>query len=460
MAKVLAWCAQTAAFQFHPAMHMPVGLAAIYQVRERVTRVYAFIDAGAKKSGERKNLKSYPIALRLFDASIFHSEDDYDEMPPHTERGHLIADVYGGDDDERNLVPMPRLFNQQTWKTQVEAALTSIAVSRRDELLGIKIDCFYEGRDPRIPSRYVVDFYTFGKKNDLRIRAGWENVLSGPNSMFGDIPRGYQSSIGLLFNPFNLKHMRTLTLTPSLPSPIVPDDVSVVGTMNLATLRALVTELREPLLDAHAHVRRTGWRLESTHEARFSSFKLPPLHRRPYAALDYMLEEYILQRIHPKLEGMSLGKCFSANGFDDWQRELIFAANMIFNRYDDLLISDNEDDEVYREVEVTMDLSAPPNPRSTMGRYEYAVREWAQAVNLAPRFRVPRGALFLDSTAFAPQVDHIIAKAGSGNGIDAFSNAQVVSGRWNRAKSDDVIEPGTVSQEREWFSERKRVRTS
>ena len=83
------------------------------------------------------------------------------------------------------------------------------------------------------------------------------------------------------------------------------------------------------------------------------------------------------------------------------------------------------------------------------------MREWAQAVNLPPRYRVPRGALFLDSTAFAPQVDHIIAKAGSGNGIDAFSNAQVVSGRWNRAKSDDVIEPGTVAHVRQWRSARR-----
>ncbi|HVW51827.1 MAG TPA: DNA/RNA non-specific endonuclease [Trinickia sp.] len=455
MAKVLAWCAQTMAFDFHPAMHMPVGLAAIHQMRERVTRIYAFIDAGGRKSGERTNLISYPISLRPLDASIFHSQDHYDEMPAHTERGHLIADVYGGDDDERNLVPMPRLFNQQTWKMQVEAALTTLAAARTDELLGMKIDCHYDGRDPRIPSRYSVDFYTFGKKNDLRMRAGWENVLSSANAIFGDIPRGYQSSIGLLFNPFNFKHMRTLTLTPSLPGPIVPEDVSVVGTMSLATLQELVTELREPLLRAHAVVTATGWRLENTRDATFFSFKLPPPHRRPYAALDYMLESDALQRIHPKLERMTLSQCFRANGFDDWQRELIFAANMIFHGYDALLVSDNEDDEVYREVEVTVDLSAAPAPRSTMGRYEYAVREWAQAVNLPPRYRVPRGALFLDSTAFAPQVDHIIAKAGSGNGIDAFSNAQVVSGRWNRAKSDDVIEPGTVSHVRQWRSARR-----
>ena len=51
MAKVLAWCAQTMAFDFHPAMHMPVGLAAIHQMRERVTRIYAFIDAGGIKAG-------------------------------------------------------------------------------------------------------------------------------------------------------------------------------------------------------------------------------------------------------------------------------------------------------------------------------------------------------------------------------------------------------------------------
>lgn len=87
-----------------------------------------------------------------------------------------------------------------------------------------------------------------------------------------------------------------------------------------------------------------------------------------------------------------------------------------------------------------------------MGRYEYAVREWVRAVNLAPGLKVPRGALFLNSTAFAPQVDHVVAKAGVGNGIDAFSNAQVVSGRWNRSKSDNVIEQGAVARTRMLFS--------
>lgn len=456
MAKVLAWCVQTAPFSFHPAMHMPVGLATIEQMRDRVTHVYAFIDAGATKGQPRKNLTSYPLALRASAGGIFHFEDDYDEMPAHTERGHLIADVFGGEDDERNLVPMPRLFNQQTWKTQVEGTLTSIGASRRAELLGMKIDCHYDGRDPRIPSRYTINFYSFGPKNDLRIRSGWQNILSAPNALFGDFPRGYQE-ISALFNPFNYGHIRTIALQPDVPSPLLPtSDVSVVGTMDLSHLRALALELRAPLLEAHAWVRRTGWKLEDRPTANWFSFKLPPAHRRPYAALDFMLEQDSLQRIHPKLERLTLDQCFRANGFDDWQRELIFAANMIFNGYDTLLVSDNEDDDVYREVEATFDLTAPSRERSTMGRYEYAVREWAQAVSLPSNLRVPRGALFLDSTAFAPQVDHIVAKAGSGNGIDAFSNAQVVSGRWNRVKSDNVIEQGAISRTRVPRSLRKR----
>jgi hypothetical protein len=207
----------------------------------------------------------------------------------------------------------------------------------------------------------------------------------------------------MLFNPFNYSLLKSSILSPGVPSPVLThNDESVVGTMNLTTLRALVDELRIPLLEARNRVAHIGWKLENTTAALYYSFQLPPEHRRPYAALDYILENDQLQRIHSKLENKKLPMCFRAQGFDDWQRELIFAANMIFHGQDALIISDNEDDQVYREVVV--EYSARSGAISTMGRYEYAVREWVRASNLAPHLKVPRGALFLNSTAFAPQV--------------------------------------------------------
>jgi hypothetical protein len=86
-----------------------------------------------------------------------------------------------------------------------------------------------------------------------------------------------------------------------------------------------------------------------------------------------------------------------------------------------------------------------------MGRYEYAVREWRNGLpptSPEATMHMPRGALFLDSTAFAPQIDHIVAKAGAKNGIDAFSNAQVVSGKWNRAKSNQTMVQGIIERAR------------
>lgn len=453
MASLLAWCADTEYFAYHPALHMPVGLATIQQQRERVTRVYAMIDAGGGSHGVRKSLTSYPIALRLAGGNI-HFEDDYDEMPPHTERGHLIADVFGGADDERNLVPMPRQFNQQTWKNQVEAAVAAAADLRKGELLGLSIRCSYTpGTDPRIPTGYAVDLYTFGPKNQLRLVAGYEKVLAHPNAVFGDIPQGWQPGIRQLFNPFNYKAIgSTLMLRPMLVSPLLDDsDESVVGTLTYAALRELAADLQDPIEKAYAKMQTTGWCLENTTEALYYGFELPPPHRRPYAVLDYMLDIGELQRLHPKLENKTLGKCFSAKGFADWKRELIFAANMVRHGCDWALVSDNEDDEVYREV--VEDFSpGTPGPSTTMGRYEYAVREWAHAVGLKPGQKVPRGALFLNSTAYAPQVDHVVAKAGKGTGIDAFSNAQVVSGRWNRSKSDNVIEQGAIKRQRMLWS--------
>lgn len=447
MPKLLAWCVTTQPFLYHPALHLPVGLSAVQQMRERVTGVYAMLDASARNGRERTTLHSHPLALRVAGGGLFHMPDDYDEMPPHTERGHLIADVFGGDDDERNLVPMSRMFNQQTWKSQVEASFTQAAALRAGELLGIKIDVGYDGGDPRIPSRYQVNLYSFGAKDALRLKVGWQNVLAGPNAVFGDIPRGYQQGIVGLWNPFNYRHIGTKSLTPGLPGPLVPDSAeTVVGTMTLRTLRRLADEIRFPLLEARADVQRTGWKLEDTGEALWYNFKLPPPHRRPYAALDYMLEQDVLQRLHPAVANKTLHKCFTGKGFADWKRELIFAANMVFNNQESFLISDNEDDDVYRQVVV--DYSAPSGG-GQMGRYEFAVREWVKATGLDPRLKVPRGALFLDSTAYAPQVDHVIAKAGSGTGIDAFSNAQVVSGRWNRTKSDHEIEPGTITRRRQ-----------
>src|ERR1700754_1439997 len=159
MPRVLAWSVETATFQFHPAGYMPVGLATIQQARERVKRVYAMFDAAAANGRERRNLASHPLSLRPSDSHVFHIAEHYDEMPAHTERGHLIADVFGGDDDERNLIPMPRAFNQQIWKREVEARLESIAAARRTELLGMLINCDYKTGDPRSPSQYEVNVF-------------------------------------------------------------------------------------------------------------------------------------------------------------------------------------------------------------------------------------------------------------------------------------------------------------
>lgn len=450
MPKILAWSVEKQTFMHQPALHMPVGLACVTQLRERVTQMYALLDAGARNGQERTNLISYPLSLRVAGGGPFHLSDDYDEMPPHTERGHLLADVFGGEDHECNLVPMPRAFNQQTWKNEVELTLKAIGLQHAGSMLGMKIDCEYAGQDPRIPSRYAVHLYSFGKKDALREMVGWENVLARPNALFGDIPRGYQDRIGRLFNPFNYAHILTRTLSPGLPGPVLPDHGSVVGTLTLASLCELAEALRGPMLEAHRAMLHANWTLEDTGEALRHTFQLPPAHRRPYAVLDYMLESGELQRLHPRLEKKTLGRCFQSKGFSDWQRELIFAANLILHGNRPLIISDHEDDEVYRQV--VADYASPSGELATMGRYEYAVREWVRAVNLAPGLKVPRGALFLNSTAFAPQVDHVIAKAGVGNGIDAFSNAQVVSGRWNRSKSDNAIEQGAVARTRMLFS--------
>jgi len=62
-------------------------------------------------------------------------------------------------------------------------------------------------------------------------------MLASPNAIFGDIPRGCESSIRVLVNPFNYRHFRTIMLTPSVPASVLP------GTFR--TLRALAPQLRE-----------------------------------------------------------------------------------------------------------------------------------------------------------------------------------------------------------------------
>lgn len=452
MAKVLAWCVEKEDFEFEPGKHMPVGVGGMKVKRKRVTFAYAVLNPSPANGKKRDSITSYPLSLMGTGNGKVHARDLYDNMPAHTERGHLIADVFGGADDERNLVPMSRQFNQQTWKQQVESTLKTHATQRGDELLGMKIRCVYGTlvQDPRIPVGYIVHLYTFGKKDALQEKkAAWGLFFSSTGVRA--IPLDYHPPAKALFAPLNVEEIQEIRLSTSLPSPVLPNDnVSIVTTKDLASLQAMAATLKTPLIKAQQAMVFSRWKVENTVCAREYDFKLPPVHQRPYAVLDYMLWKGVLGELFPDLAKKKLNRCFSSKGFEDWQRELIFAANMVLHRQTSFLISDNESDDVYREVHVLMD-GTDPGERSTMGRYEYAVREWRNglpATSPEALMRLPRGALFLDSTAFAPQIDHIVAKAGAKNGIDAFSNAQVVSGKWNRVKSDQAIVQGVVERAR------------
>jgi hypothetical protein len=451
MPKILAWCTDGEDFQFRPGNHMPVGLWTSVANRRRVTFAYAILNPSSTNSGKRKTLRSYPLALRGARDDVDYDVDLYDEMPPHTERGHLLADVFGGEDHERNLVPMSRVFNQQTWKQQVEGVLTSLAAKHSSELLGLQIQCVYgtPTQDPRIPVGYVVRLYTFGEKSALRSQRIWSAYFM--SGSVRSIPMGYHLSVKSLFLPFNVKQIREIKLTTSVPSLILPEaDITIVAKLDLDSLQTMARILETPLIQAQQDMIAANWKLEDTPCASRFDFKLPPVDVRPYAVLDYMLSTGELGRLFPKLARKNLALSFRSKGFADWQRELIFAANMVLHDQESLLISDNQFDEVYREVQVLMN-GGDPGAEPTMGRYEYAVRAWRNGLpptSPEANMHMPRGALFLDSTAFAPQIDHIIAKAGAKNGIDAFSNAQVVSGKWNRAKSDQTMVQGIIERAR------------
>ncbi|MGG1947539.1 DNA/RNA non-specific endonuclease [Trinickia sp. NRRL B-1857] len=419
--------------------------------RKRVTFAYAVLNPSSTNGGKRKTLTSYPLSLRGPRDEVEDDVDLYDEMPPHTERGHLLADVFGGADHERNLVPMSRVFNQQTWKQQVEAVLTTLAAKHSGELLGLRIQCVYgaPNQDPRIPVGYVVRLYSFGTKSVLRSQHTWSSYFMAGSVRA--IPMGYHLPVKALFSPFKVEQIREIKLATSLPSLILPDaDITIVAKLDLGSLQTMARILETPLLQAQQDMMTANWKLEGTACSRGFDFKLPPVDLRPYAVLDYMLSTGELGRLFPKLAKKDLALCFRSKGFADWQRELIFAANMVLHDQESLLISDNQFDEVYREVQVLMN-GRDPGEEPTMGRYEYAVREWRNglpATSPEATMHMPRGALFLDSTAFAPQIDHIIAKAGAKNGTDAFSNAQVVSGKWNRAKSNQTMVQGIIERAR------------